>query len=339
MKVNRDKLLKPFAILLLICVVFSGFFFIQAILSPEVVEKNVLVGEYTQVGKIDYSAKLKPNLIYGRDEIRRGDIVYSALLESMEVNYFFSVSPSPEKINGSYTITLLLTPLKGEWEKELGKYRGEVDASSFTISVPLDWNPILAMWKEIENETKYDFGDPNVRLIVDIGLNFSLFGSNVEERFLQSSNITYAKTISFSEMDKIKKGAIYSKVSSTNTMRIFSFPVEVRDARLISGLPFFAFTCLLGLVGFVERKKFAGYISNRKEKSFERKFRNRIVGISDFPDYPKVFRVSSLRDVAKLSHELEKPILKARNAFAVVDGDTIYVYDDNRGNNTIDRKK
>ncbi|MEM0202837.1 MAG: DUF5305 family protein [Archaeoglobaceae archaeon] len=315
-----------------------GFFFIQAVLSPEVVEKKVLVGEYTQVGRLDYSAKLKPNLIYGKDEISRDEVLYSALLSEMKVVYAYSFSPSPEKLEGNYKITILLTPAKGGWEKELEVYRGEISKSSFDVSIPLDWDLILAMWKEIENETKYDFGDPNVNLIVDVSVNCSLFGSNVEEKFIQSSNITYGKVVSFLDADKIEKDAVYAKVSSVNTMRVLGFPVEVRDARFIFGVPFLAFACAFVALCVMERGELASYLSNRKKKSFEKKFKSRIVGILEFPEYSKVFRVSSLKDLAKLSYELEKPILKVKGAFAVVDGDTIYVYDDTN-NNIISRKE
>lgn len=337
MKVGRSRLFRLLAVLSLACALFSGFFFIQAISSPEIVEKKILVGEYTQVGRLDYSANLKSNLIYGKEKITRNEVLYSALLNEMEAVYSYSISPSPEKLNGSYTITLVLTPVKGGWKKELGVQKGKFSSSSFDLSIPIDWNLILKIWKEIENETKYDFGDPNVNFIVDLSLNFSMFGSNVEERFLHSSNITYGKVILFSESDKVKKDAIYSKISSVNTMSVLGFPVEVRDARLIFGIPFLAFMCVLGVFGVVERKELAFYISNRKRKSFERKFRNRIVRAFEFPNYSKVFHISNLKDIAKLSYELEKPILRIENKFVVVDGDTVYIYDDNY--DSINRKK
>ncbi|MFN3384725.1 MAG: DUF5305 family protein [Archaeoglobaceae archaeon] len=337
MKVRRHKLSRMIMALSLVCALFLGFFFIQAVLSPDAVEKKVLIGEYTQVGRLDYSAKLKPNLIYGKDEINRNEVLYSALLSEMEVIYSYSLSPPPEKLNGNYKITILLSPAKGGWEKELRVYKGEISQSSFDVSIPIDWNLIVAMWKEIENETKYDFGDPNVKLIVGISINCSLFGSNIEERFLQTSNITYGKVISFSEADKSKRDAVYYKISSVNTMSVLGFPIEVRGAKLIFGVPFLAFASLFGALCVVERGELANSLSNRKKKSFEKKFRNRIVDILEFPECSKTFRVLSLKDLAKLSYELEKPILKVKGTFAVVDGDKVYVYDDY--NNIIGRKK
>ncbi|MEM0503263.1 MAG: DUF5305 family protein [Archaeoglobaceae archaeon] len=336
MKVERHKLGLMLAPLLAFALIL-GFLFIQAVLSPEFVEKKILVGEYTQVGRLDYSAKLKPNLIYGKDEISRDEVLYSALLSEMEVVYFYSFSPPPEELDGNYKITILLTPAKGGWKKELEVYKGEISSSSFNASIPLDWGLIVAIWKEIENETKYDFGDPNVNLIVEISVNCSIFGSKVEEKFIQSSNITYGKIISFSEVDKSKKDGVYSKIRSVNTMSVLSFPIEVRDAKLIFGLLFLAFACIFGAVCVMERREIAGYLLDRKKKYFEKRFKSRIVSILEFPEYSKVFRVSSLKDLAKLSYELERPMLKVKDTFAVVDGDTIYVYDDN--NNIISRKE
>lgn len=321
----------------LACALFFGFFFIQAVLSPEVVEKKILIGEYSQVGHLDYSAKLKPNLIYGKDEINRNEVLYSALLSEMEILYSYSFSPPPEKINGNYRVTILLSPAKGGWGKELGVYKGEIAQSSFKISIPIDWNLILAMWKEIENETKYDFGDPNIKFIVDLSLNCSLFGVDVEEKFFHSSNITYGKVVSFLDADKSKRDVVYSKVSSVNTMNVLGIPFEIKNARLVFGAPFLAFAFVSGAIGVMERRELVNYLSNRKKTSFEKKFKGRIVKVSEFPDYSKVSRVSSLKDLAKLSYELEKPMLKVKDAFAVVDGDTAFVYDDY--NNIISRKE
>ncbi len=337
MKVSKRKLMGPLMVLLLVFVLFFGFFFIQALSSPNIVEKRVVVGEYTQVGRLDYSAKLKPNLIYGKEEINRNEVIYSALLSKMVVLYSYSFSPSPKEIDGNYRIALLLSPAKGGWEKELEVYKGSISNSFFEISVPVDWDLILAMWKEIENETKYDFGDPNVRFVAELNINCSLFGSNVEEKFLQTSNITYGKVVSFSGFDKIERNSVYTRVSHVNTISLLGFPMEVRDARWIMGIPFLTFLGIFGILGFMGRREFSNYLSNRKKRSFEKKFRNRIVDILEFPEFSKTFRVLNLKDIAKLSYELEKPILKLKGTFAVADGDKVYVYDDNN-NNIINRK-
>lgn len=337
MKVDRHKLLGLTMIILLAYILFVGFFFFQALLSPDVAEKRVLSGEYIQVGHLNYSAKLKPNLIYEKDEINGKEILYSSLLSKMEVIYLYSFLPSPEEMKGNYRITILLTPAKGGWEKELGVYTGFFSESPFEISIPLDWDMILAMWKEIENETKYDFGDPNVKFIANLNLNCSLFGENVKENFVQTSNINYGKVISLSEPDKTKKDAVYTQVSSLNTMSVFGFPIEVKNARLIFGILFLASICLFGSLILIEKGEFVNYLSKNKKRSFEKKFRHRIVNILEIPEHSNAVRVLNLKDLAKLSYELDKPILKTKDNFAVVDGDRIYVHDND--NNIISRKE
>lgn len=221
MKVKRDKFDKPIMAVLIVFTLIVGFYFIQTLYSPDYVERRVINGEYTQSGHLDYLAELKPNLIYEKINISGDDALYSALLKRMELIYSYSFFPTPEEIRGNYKITLLLTPVKGGWEKEIGSYSGNFSESNFEVSIPLDWELTNLMWKEIENETKYDFGDPNVKVVTDLSFNGKFLGQELKEKFIHSTNITYGKIISLSEPDKSKKGAIYSNSTFVNTMSFF----------------------------------------------------------------------------------------------------------------------
>lgn len=336
MKVKRHKFTKPVGAVLIVLTLITGFYFIQTLFSPDYVEKRVINGEYVQAGHLDYSAELKPNLIYERMNINSDNTLYSALLKRMELIYSYSFSPTPEEIRGNYKITLLLTPVKGGWEKEIGAYLGNFSGSNFKVSIPLDWEKTNFMWKEIENETKYDFGDPNLKVVADLSLEGKFLGQELKEKFTHSANIAYGKIISLSEPDKNKKGTLYSNLTLVNTMSFFGLPVEVKNARLIFGVQFVALVFLLGTFIAINRSNIAEYLSKRERKSFERRFRNRIVNTLELPEYSDVVRVSNLKDLAKLSYELEKPILKSEGRFAVLDGERFYVYDND--NIIINRK-
>ncbi|MEM4155166.1 MAG: DUF5305 family protein [Archaeoglobaceae archaeon] len=327
MKIKRSKLPGMIAVLLLLFILFTGFYFIQALSSPEIMTKRVVSGEYTQTSRLDFSASLKPNLIYEKESVNSKEVLYSALLERMELLYRFSISPELEGVFGNYSIILSLTPTKGGWEKEIGIYMGELSASSFEISIPLDWEMILAMWKTIENETKYDFGDPNVKFLANFNVKGSLFNKKIEEKFSHTSNITYGKVISFSELNKSKKDAIYEEQSYTNALSVFGYPIEIKNAKFVFGIPFFTLTALMGIFISLKREEISDYLSKRERRAFERKFRKRIVTTLDFPKYSGAVRVLNLKELAKLSYELDKPILKAENTFAVLDGEQLYVHD------------
>ncbi|MEM3139623.1 MAG: DUF5305 family protein [Archaeoglobaceae archaeon] len=309
--------------------IILGFYFLIALFSSETVEKKVLVGEYTQTGRLNFHATLKPNLLYEREEIDSDYVIYSALLDKMELLYNYSFSPSLERAFGNYSIVLLLTPVKGGWEKEIGVYSGEISASGLQLEIPLDWEMVLAIWKAIENETKYDFGEPNVKILINLKLEGSLFSKPLDVKFSQSSNITYGKVISFSELNKSRKEAIYDQISYVNMMNIFGLPVEIKNAKIAFGISFFGLITLLGVFMSLERRGLADYILSRERKSFERKFKRRIVSVLEVPEKSTEIRVLNLKELAKLSYELEKPILKSEQKFAVVDEDIIYVHDEN----------
>ncbi len=334
-KVRFNKLI---GVVLVVFTLISGFCFLffQTLFSPDYVENRTLITEYTQSGNLDYSAELKPNLIYEKEKISSSAVLYSALLKKMDLIYSYTFNPPPEELRGSYRLTLLLSPVKGGWEKEIWSYSDQFSGSGFEISIPLDWDMINLMWKEIENETKYDFGEPNVRFISEINLKSIISGREIKENFIQSSNVTYGKIISLSEFNKSKKGTIYSNVTSVSMLSFLGFPIEARNLRLLFGVEFFALAALLGVFVFMNKSEISEYLSKRERRSFERKFRNRIVNTVEFPEHSGAVKVLNLKDLAKLSYELDKPILKVGNRFAVVDGERVYVHDDD--NIIINRK-
>jgi len=336
MNFNGRKFKKPTAAILIVLTLISGFYFFITLFSPDIVEKKTLSLEYVQSGRLDYSAELKPNLIYEREIISGNEVLYSALLKRMELFYFYRFHPTPEDVEVSYRIKILLSPTKGGWEKEIGTYNGNISKHVLELRIPLDWEMVNLMWKEIENETKYNFGDPNVRLVADLNVRGRISGQEINEKFIQSSNITYGKIISLSEPEKSKTGEIYSNTAQVNTMSLFGFPMEVRNARLIFGAEFLSLALVLGIFIFTNKSEIADYLSKRDKRSFERKFRNRIVNTLEFPEHSEAVRVLNLKDLARLSCELDKPILKADKRFAVVDGERVYIHDDD--NIIIDRK-
>jgi hypothetical protein len=327
---KKGKFNKLIGVLLVAFTLISGFCFLfQTLFSPDYVVNRSLIVEYTQSGNLDYSAELKPNLIYEKEKISSSAVLYSALLKKMDLIYTYTFNPPPEELKGSYRITLLLSSAKRGWEKEIWSYSGKLSGSSFEMTIPIDWDMVNLMWKEIENETKYDFGDPNVRFVSEMNLSSRISGHEINENFLQSSNVSYGKIILLSEVNKTKKGAIYSNITSANMVGFLGFPIEARNLRLIFGIEFFAFTAFLGAFTFTNRAGISEYLSKREKRNFERKFRNRIVNTASFSEHSGAVKVLNLKDLAKLSYELDKPILKAENRFAVMDGESVYVYDDN----------
>lgn len=337
MKVGGSKLTGLIFVILLVSILLLGFYFLQAVFSPEVVEKKLLVGEYNQRSYLDFSAILKPNLIYEREEINGEEVLYSALLQRMDLIYKYSFLPELERVSGEYNIVLMLTPVKGGWEKEIGVYKGDFSTSVLEVSIPINWEMIIMLWKTIENETKYDFGDPNVKVLANLNIRGFLFNRSIEESLSHASNVTYGKIIKFSEVNKSKKDVVYEVVRYKNTINVLGYPLEVKNAKIILGAPFFAIIAALGIFTFNERAEIKNYISRRERRSFERKFRKRIVSVIDLPEYSRTVRVSNLKELAKLSYELDKPILKSENGFAVFDGDRVYVH--NNDNNIIQGKE
>jgi hypothetical protein len=314
-------------IILLVCCGLTGTLFLYSLLLPDSIQIKTVSGEFKQLGDLDFHAKLKKNLIYEKDEINKEYTLYSSLLESMNLTYRYSASPA-ENISGEYAITLKLSPVKGGWEKEISKFENRINGP-FELQIPLDWNRILSDWKQIEKETNYDFGDPNIKFQAYIRIS-DPFGKRQE--FLQESNITYGKTIAISGSTKEGKEVYYTTTTVSNKIGFFGSKIESQTLKLAFGTLFFSLIFPTSFLALRKRRNFSDYLRKRKIRVFERKFKNKIVSLAEEVNFNNAIKVKDLKDLGKISYELEKPIVKAKEKYAVIDGETVYLYDNNNNN-------
>jgi hypothetical protein len=61
-----------------------------------------------------------------------------------------------------------------------------------------------------------------------------------------------------------------------------------------------------------KRRNFSDYLRKRKIRVFERKFKNKIVSLAEEVNFNNAIKVKDLKDLGKISYELEKPIVKAK---------------------------
>lgn len=323
MKYRKVKL--AFAGFFALMVAFSGYYLILSFTSPEREVVSRVVGIYTQNGEIGYWAELKPNLIYEKNAIETGEAVYTSLLKNMNLSYRYFIE-NANNVSGSYRITVLTgTTKEPEWDKEYYTTSGEFK-DELKVEIPLNWSQITAQWSKIEKETKYDFGDPTLKILVSIDSEGEVENSKIFSKFNQSAMVTYGKLIKLIGAEKTQVGRVMeSKERDSSLDILLATPVPVKDAKFI-------FAGLVGTSGlglftslYVSRSEIREYFASRSERSFHRKYGKSIIRVSDLK-FDRVVKLDELDSVGKLSYELDKPIISFNGNLFILDGDTAYVY-------------
>lgn len=314
---KRKRNLRIWMALVVFCSL-AGLLFLHFLLTPDHLQIKIISGEFEQLGDLDYRAKLKHNLIYERDEINREKVLYSALLEEMTLIYRYIPNPA-KNISGECLITIKLSPLKGNWEREISKFESKIN-SSLEIQIPLDWSRIISEWRQIEKETEYDFGEPNVKFSAHIRIS-DPFGK--EQEFNHVANITYGKVITISGAIKEAREKYQTTTAVKNKIDLFGAILDVQTLKMSFGAIFFLLLLPTSLLTLKERRNLSEYFRERKRRVFERRFRNKIVSLAEELDFKNPIRVDSLKDLGKISYELEKPILKSGGKYAVIDNENL----------------
>ncbi len=304
--------------------VVSAFYFVQAVTTPEKISSKVTLGEYRQMGRLDYEAELKPNLVYGVDEIESGSIVYPSLVNNMSLAYTYAFEAENGSVSGSYVIKLLLAPEKGQWTKVLEKRAGSF-TNTFTEVIPLNWTAILATWGAIEKETKYNFGSPRVVVLTEVKAEGVVGGKDMAIDFTHSPAVVYGKALRFDELTKEDYGKVYTESTIANRMGVLGGSIEVSRAKTIFG-SLLGFS-LLAFVGsaYMSREEIKTYVTSRKDRAFYRKYGKIIFATSTKPEIDKVIRLEDVESLGRISYELDRPIISYNNELMVIDGDTAYV--------------
>lgn len=300
--------------------VFSTYQVLAGLGNEDKVTERRVIGYYMQKGKVDYSAQLKPNLIYGTQEVSNADL-YSALIERMNLRYTYSFTGGDAE--GNYSIDVFLTPSKSpEWEKKIYSKSG-VFSKGFTEEIPLNWTEMLGTWKAIERETNYNFGSPTAKMEVYVNVKGNVKGSEVAEKFNQTASVVYGRLIQFSGLEKNQDGKVYGMVERPYYISVLGLQIKPSTAVMLFGITLSASALSLAGLLYIWRDGINEYIRSREKRTFEKKFGRYIVKASGELNGGKIINVD-LNGLGKLSNELDRPILDYGDRYVVIDGGYTY---------------
>ncbi|MCH8745940.1 MAG: hypothetical protein IIB31_09890 [Chloroflexi bacterium] len=325
-------------LLLALLVLAPGYFALRAFQSPTTEVIQVPDWGWVQWGEWDYSVFLRPNTVYGVNELGPDHTYYSTLVDSIEARFSYNfTTDTPASIEGWYEITTTLAVGELPAERILLVPRTpfvEQDSTqaSFALTLPIDRQTHQDRVQEILAETGVQTRvDATVTYVAHVEVTATT-GRGAIEEVLEPTLVVPLSEEAFEitgERTLQDNGVVY-----TTQVR----PILGVEDRLRNWLILTAVTPLIA-VGFflLTASKPAGTDPLAQEvRRIRRKYRKRIVhagpGAATLPG-GEVVVVAGMDDLARVSEELLKPIIYTNSdrqggahVFYIVDGTTRYQY-------------
>jgi hypothetical protein len=327
------RIILPVFVIFITGSIFWSVTFLSILNTPDRVIVENKVGDYIQKGEMGYTAILKPNSIYGKTIIDKQDgvAIFTKILKEFQVDYSYSVS-GVENITGKYTLKTFLRPTESRnapvWTKELHYIsRGSFSGSKWTKTFTIDWDYIMNLWNQIQEETGYRYGNPEVIIDIRTDINGYVGDQTIHANFSHVIPIVHDSSLIFDNLEKQEKKSVLKKKEVENTVEIFGFfKIQSNNAKKLSAGFSICFISVSLLMGYKTRHSFRSafkeYKKKRKLNEFRKKYGNIVVEVDTVEN--GTFTLKNFKDLGKLAVELEKPILETEEDYRVIDGYKIY---------------
>ncbi|MEM3437512.1 MAG: DUF5305 family protein [Nitrososphaerales archaeon] len=322
-KKKITTLLIILAILTLISTISTFYVYQQPIY------KTVILGTYQQSGIYNYTAQLKPNIIYNKTILKPNEgILYTNIVNYVNVTFTYTFTCTPEPINQTILHQILIQlESPGKWTRNLTMMEAwELFQLTNDLNFTFQINPekIAEIIMQIENETGLSLPNYRINISPTIYVMANLTTSIIEDTFNPKLTVAFVQDPSIGKYIAIwpLKTSV-EKITGTKqilqpwiaNMRIASTIFAIASA---SGL-----TILTGL--YIKTKPKVKTISKIMAP-----YKDIIAETTQKPpETNTVVEVKSLEDLAKIADKMNKPILYLRDEdhnFYVIDDKITYQY-------------
>jgi len=306
---------------------------------PTEQERLISLCTYEQVGKYDYTAKLKPNIIYNQSAIKPGQgILYTRITEYINTtfSYTFELSGSdhPANITIEYSINAYLEP--PPWKKRINIVP-PTTLTSIETTAELSANYLVNVtsleetFSAIQSETGTSITQYNLTITPEIHTIAITDVGTIDQHFTPTLKITFnprspeGDTITIEGLNQTSPGAI------TQTQKIYQPWVmnQRYTSYAFSAITFSALAYTTWLFTKTRPPKLG-----EKKKTIEEiiePFEEIIVEIAEEPSHEgQKVTMKTLEDLVKLADGLGKPVFHSERAPSSPDKEpthTFYVLD------------
>lgn len=308
------------------------------------IEKEIVntIYNYENQGTFDYTATLKPNLIYNKTTLKpREGTIFKKITKQIDVNftYIFTSSKTSNITIHYQTYQQVITP---KWMKEIAKTQEKMLNTTGThmhvvindIS-PINITSLDSLIQKISQETGLYITHYTLNLTVQIRIEANYDMGLISESFTPQLTMEFKSTasegdvITVGDLTHIKTGRV------TNTEKIHQ-PWVVTQRYVSYGL--FS-TSLAGLAiaswAYVKTRPPKALKPEALIRDVTEPYEEIIVETTEEPkgiEAATTVTVKTLEDLIKIADILSKPVLQIRKSqkaleFQVVDGSTRYKYE------------
>jgi hypothetical protein len=334
-KFNTEKLSKILLIIFASAFAISAFAIYYTHQLPTYETKTETLCTYQHSGIYDYTAKLKPNIIYNKTTLSPGEgILYTAIVEyiNLTFTYAFNSNPEPENIQVNHQTTIQIES-PGRWPPRI--LQPAEAEEMFQLSENLNWTMqinstkvrqfVEAIDKEIYGTTRSTTYNINIKPEIHVTANITT--QAIDETFTPELTVAFktdaekGNYIAIEKLQQTKPGAL------TETHQI---PLLwVQDQRTASYIATASTTIALAISAFL-------YIKNKPTpppiKIIEKltaPYKELIAKTTQKPPETKTtIETESLEDLAKIAEILARPILHTttdkEHTFYIIDNNTKY---------------
>jgi len=317
------------------------------------IEKIVIAEaiKYNHVGKYDYTANLKPNIIYNQTTLKPGQgRIYRSITENITTTFSYTFELSglehPANITTEYDMaTYLSTP---RWNPiQFSKSNSSTleftgTTAQFSTSYPINISSVEEMTQSIQNELGVYSSQYNLTINIRIHTVANTLNGTVNEYFIPTLTVFF--TYKTGEGDYIS----ISNLLHTDSGILAGIPKTIYQGWVVLQrfasitLAMISFACLaittMAYIQIKPKKK-----PMKREKPVEEiiaPFEEIVVNVAKEPSYENrrvTITMKSLEDIVKVADGLEKPILhterppttqdrKPMHVLYVLDGLVTYEY-------------
>ena len=310
---------------------------------PTEKERLITLCNYIHVGKNDYTANLKPNIIYNQSKLKPGDgIIYAKITESINTNfsYIFKLSGlnHPANITTDYSINLIYE--SSQWTKRFNIVpKSTRNSNGETAYLSADYlvniSRVQEMFEVIESETGTYTSEYNLTISPEIHTVAITDVGTIDEYFNPSMKIKFIYRAP--EGEHIAIEGLYHKSPGTITRNFKIYQPWVMNQRYFSYVYSLITFSALAYIARMFTKTKPKKISKPLEETIEQ-FREIIFEIAEEPSHEgQRVTMRTLEDLVNLADGLAKPVFHSERpshsqekettyAFYVLDGLVRYEY-------------
>ena len=337
-RTNIEKLAKILLITFACATAISALSIYYTHQLPTYETQTITLCSYQHVGKYDYIAELKPNVIYNKTTLKPGEgTLYTAIVKQINLTftYAFTSNPGPENIIIKHNIIIQLES-PGKWTKTLSDAEAQEMlklSNSLNFTMQVNCTKIRELADSIDKETGTRSTTYNIYVKPAIHVVANVTTKTIDEIFNPELTVAF-KT----EADKGNYIAIenlnqtkYGKITETRQTPLSQ--VQTQKAASLTAIAITASSLTASVILYIYKEP-----QTPSEKASEKQLRKLIEPYKELiakttqkpPETKTTIEVESLEDLVKIAEILARPILHTTEAeehiFYIIDNDTKYQF-------------